>query len=158
MKLWRAVSKAELDKLIAGKTIKPINDIAKYKNSWAKPVVTFFGTANNAVNWFNELTHDCVMCIGVPNKLVQCGKGRYPDFGQPLDPISLFLFGSPGAMVWVKEYGLSEYSRNCASIVAVYEVERGEKMEKYLRNRRTGEILQVDSVYDDLVEGGIEND
>ena len=157
MKLWRAVDKAELDKFITGKIVRPIDDISKYKNSWNKPMVTFFGTANNAANWFNELTHDFVVSIDVADESVQCGKGRYADFSQSVDPILVFL-GYMGPTVWVKEYAVPEYSQSCASIVAVYEVERDKKMEKYLRSWRNGEILQVGSVYDDLAEGGIEND
>lgn len=152
MKLWRAVGQTELDKLLVGKTIKPIRDIADCKNSWTKPLVTFFGTANNAACWFSELTHDFIVCIDADEAAVQRGKGRYPDFNQPVDPVLLLLLGDAGAAVWVKEYALPEYSKKTVSVIAVYTVRRDESMKKYLRDQRTGEILQVSSVYDDLTD------
>lgn len=153
MKLWRAMGKAELDKLLAGEIIKPTRDVADCANSWTKPVVTFFGTANNAVNWFNELEHDFVVCIDADEAAVRRGKGRYPDFSQPVNPLYLLLFKDAGAAVWVKEYALPEYSRRCAEVVAVYRVKRDEAMKKHLlRDCRTGETLRVSSVYDDLAD------
>lgn len=154
MKLWRAVGQKELDKLLAGKTIKPIRDITDCKNSWTKSVVTFFGTANNAACWFNELTHDFIVCIDAADTAVQRGKGRYPDFSKPIDPVLLLLLGDSGAAVWVKEYALPEYSNKTASVIAVYQVRRDETMKKYLLQEwKSGETLQVGSVYDDLMDG-----
>ncbi|MDO4920943.1 MAG: hypothetical protein Q4E64_03830 [Phascolarctobacterium sp.] len=153
MKLWRAIGQTELDKLLAGKTIKPIRDITNCKNSWTKPAVTFFGTENNAANWFSELIHNYIICIDADETVVQCGKGRYPDFSEPVNPLFLLLFNDSGAAVWVREYAMQEYSRYSVSLVAVYEVERNEVMKKHLlRDRQTGKILQVSSAYDDLVD------
>lgn len=51
MILYRVVSEAELAAYLKGQNIKPGKDCVPNNNSWKRPKVCFFGTANNCTHW-----------------------------------------------------------------------------------------------------------
>lgn len=51
MILYRVVSEAELAAYLKGQNIKPGKDCVPNNNSWKRPKVCFFGTANNCAHW-----------------------------------------------------------------------------------------------------------
>lgn len=164
MKLWRVVGADELQAFVTGKPIKPIRNTTLAANSWRMPVVAFFGTANNAAQWFAPDVHDYIICVDIPEKYVMQGKGLYPDFsggisGDIAAILELILTGNQPNN-WVREYGVKSYGlRKGCILLGAYKRQYSEGMNKRLipivpniglpENKK---VIEVSCTYDDLVE------
>ena len=114
MQLWRVMSYKELVRYKRGKIVKPRpSSVRGQANSWEKPVVCFFGTANNAVRWANPFAaHEVLVCFEIDQKSVKTGWGKYPDLAA-IKSSKLHEV----ARLTVREYALDTYSRETAKLI-----------------------------------------
>lgn len=113
MLLWRVMSYKELTRYKRGKIVRP-HHTAKYnKNSWNKPALCFFGTANNAVHWASPFAqHEVLVCFEIDQQDVKAGWGQYPN----LEAIQSYKL-SDAMRLTVREYALETYSQETAKLV-----------------------------------------
>ena len=110
MILYRVVSEAELATYLKGQNIKPGKDCVPSNNSWKRPKVCFFGTANNCAHWQPICDGHVIVKLDVQGK-VKKGWGLYPDFNTSEQ---LTQVGGEVTLkiktVRVKEYGVAAYN------------------------------------------------
>lgn len=117
MILYRVVSEAELAAYLKGQNIKPGKDCIPNNNSWKRPKVCFFGTANNCAHWQPICNGHVIVKLDVRGTFmkVKKGWGLYPDFN-----VSEQLTQVGGEVtlkiktVRVKEYGVAAYNKRNA--------------------------------------------
>ena len=117
MILYRVVSEAELAAYLKGQNIKPGKDCVPNNNSWKRPKVCFFGTANNCAHWQPICDGRVIIKLDVRGTFmkVKKGWGLYPDFN-----VSEQLTQMGGEVtlkiktVRVKEYGVAAYNKRNA--------------------------------------------
>lgn len=104
MILYRVVSEAELAAYLKGQNIKPGKDCVPNNNSWKRPKVCFFGTANNCTHWQPICAGHVIVKLDVRGTYMKIKKGWgiYPDFD------------APEQTVCVKEYGVGAYNKRNA--------------------------------------------
>lgn len=128
MILYRVMSKDELAAYLKGKSIKPPknSDVALSRNSWKRPRVCFFGTANNCAHW-QPMCHGLVIVkfeVADTVAKIERGWGRYPDIAR-LTQTAQGVFGGTiladindiitnPKIVYVKEYAVAAYSKRSA--------------------------------------------
>ena len=84
MILYRVMSLEEFEAYKAGKTIRARNGdtVSKSRNSWRRPMICFFTSANNRAHWRPICAGNVIVALDVRNKkaLERPGWGVYPDF------------------------------------------------------------------------------
>lgn len=117
MILYRVVSEAELAAYLKGQNIKPGKDCIPSNNSWKRPKVCFFGTANNCAHWQPVCNGHVIVKLDVRGTFmkVKKGWGLYPDFNASEQ---LTQVGGEVTLkiktVRVKEYGVAAYNKRNA--------------------------------------------
>lgn len=117
MILYRVVSEAELAAYLKGQNIKPGKDCVPNNNSWKRPKVCFFGTANNCAHWQPICNGHVIVKLDVRGTFmkVKKGWGLYPDFNTSEQ---LTQVGGEVTLkiktVRVKEYGVAAYNKRNA--------------------------------------------
>lgn len=117
MILYRVVSEAELAAYLKGQNIKPGKDCVPNNNSWKRPKVCFFGTANNCAHWQPICNGHVIVKLDVRGTFmkVKKGWGLYPDFNaseqltQAGGEVTLKI-----KTVRAKEYGVAAYNKRNA--------------------------------------------
>lgn len=156
MILYRAMSIRELRSFKQHKTIKPSMESVRCKNSWDMALVTFFGTANNALHWATRGEHDIVVAFRINHKLVKEGWGIYPD----LDSVKISkektgMFLVECNSLKVREYGIPCYNDREARIAncMIIHWEDKQKSRFALPSLDFDKVeLEVKSNYDDILE------
>lgn len=84
MILYRVMSLEEFEAYKAGKTIRARNNDDQYvgRNSWRRPMICFFTSANNCAHWRPICAGNVIVALDVRNKkaLERPDWGVYPDF------------------------------------------------------------------------------
>ena len=158
MILYRVMSKDELAAYLKGKNIKPPkkSDVALSCNSWTRPRVCFFGTANNCAHWQPMCYGLVIVKFEVADTFMKIkrGWGRYPDvayFTQNVFSGNILMdinsaIAKP-KFVYVKEYGVAAYSKRSAYIKD-WALDWGTD---YISFEREGVVPRL-AGYDDLLE------
>lgn len=138
MILYRVVSEAELAAYLKGQNIKPGKDCVPNNNSWKRPKVCFFGTANNCTHWQPICAGHVIVKLDVRGTYMKIKKGWgiYPDFD------------APEQTVRVKEYGVGAYNKRNAYLrdwAFVWDRD-------YIHFEKGGIVPRLPG-YDDLLEG-----
>lgn len=159
MILYRAMNAAELAAYNAGQTIRPTATALHSNNSWLSHMVTFFGTANNAMHWATPPVlatgHDVIVAFEVVDADVQEGWGIYPDFDAPFsiaDMLDGLIYGRcvERALVKAREYGLPWYSDKQLKMIDGMWIKWSDKYSiRFVNGKGT---LDVKSSYDDIIE------
>ena len=138
MILYRAVSEAELAAYLKGQNIKPGKDCVPNNNSWKRPKVCFFGTANNCTHWQPICAGHVIVKLDVRGTYMKIKKGWgiYPDFD------------APEQTVRVKEYGVGAYNKRNAYLRDWAFVWGRD----YIHFEKGGIVPRLPG-YDDLLEG-----
>lgn len=160
MILYRAMSAGELALFEHHKTIEPSMESVYCKNSWDTALVTFFGTANNALHWANCDKHDIVAAFKTNPELVKAGWGIYPDWTAEIDVLELLNGIATGKYVErnllkVREYGVPFYNSEEAFLLNCMVIDWDNKYESTFLLRRIGfggVKLEVKDNYDDIIE------
>lgn len=151
MILYRVVSEAELAAYLKGQNIKPGKDCVPNNNSWKRPKVCFFGTANNCAHWQPICAGHVIVKLDVRGIFmkVKKGWGLYPDFN-----VSEQLTQVGGEVtlkiktVCVKEYGVAAYNKRNAYLRDWAFVWGRD----YIHFEKGGVVPRLPG-YDDLLEG-----
>lgn len=125
MILYRVMSLEEFEAYKAGKTIRARNGdtVSKSRNSWRRPMICFFTSANNCAHWRPICAGNVIVALDVRNKkaLERPGWGVYPDFTaaeQPgiCDVLVSLMTGKElkQKVVKVTEYALLYYNKRNA--------------------------------------------
>lgn len=125
MILYRVMSREEFEAYKAGKTIRARNGdtVSKSRNSWRRPMICFFTSANNCAHWRPVCAGNVIVALDVRNKkaLERPGWGVYPDFTaaeQPgiCDVLVSLMTGKElkQKVVKVTEYALLYYNKRNA--------------------------------------------
>lgn len=125
MILYRVMSLEEFEAYKAGKTIRARNGdtVSKSRNSWRRPMICFFTSANNCAHWRPICAGNVIVALDVRNKKSAGapGWGVYPDFTaaeQPgiCDVLVSLLTGKElkPKVVKVTEYALLYYNKRNA--------------------------------------------
>lgn len=138
MILYRVVSEAELAAYLKGQNIKPGKDCVPNNNSWKRPKVCFFGTANNCTHWQPICAGHVIVKLDVRGTYMKIKKGWgiYPDFD------------APEQTVRVKEYGVGAYNKRNAYLRDWTFVWGRD----YIHFEKGGIVPRLPG-YDDLLEG-----
>lgn len=138
MILYRVVSEAELAAYLKGQNIKPGKDCVPNNNSWKRPKVCFFGTANNCTHWQPICAGHVIVKLDVRGTYMKIKKGWgiYPDFD------------APEQTVRVKEYGVGAYNKRNAYL-RDWSFVWGRD---YIHFEKGGIVPRLPG-YDDLLEG-----
>lgn len=138
MILYRVVSEAELAAYLKGQNIKPGKDCVPNNNSWKRPKVCFFGTANNCTHWQPICAGHVIVKLDVRGTYMKIKKGWgiYPDFD------------APEQTVRVKEYGVGAYNKRNAYLRDWAFVWGRD----YIHFEKGGIVPRLPG-YDDLLEG-----
>lgn len=138
MILYRVVSEAELAAYLKGQNIKPGKDCVPNNNSWKRPKVCFFGTANNCTHWQPICAGHVIVKLDVRGTYMKIKKGWgiYPDFD------------APEQTVRVKEYGVGAYNKRNAYLRDWAFVWGRD----YIHFEKGGIVPRL-AGYDDLLEG-----
>lgn len=153
--LWRRMSVAEFNIYLSGGEVLPLPTCrtAIDKNSFDKPLMCFFGTANNAMWWGLDVNslEDVIACFEVDEKEICSGHGVYPDWSIDMFEWLILFSQNKDKNVLVKEYGLNSYSQKNAKIVEWGTVVRdGAQCILKLNN---GKFIERGPAYNDLYTG-----
>ena len=160
MIFYRAMSTRELSLFEHHKTIYPTNRSVTCSNSWNTAMVTFFGTANNALHWARKDRHDVIAAFRINPKLVKAGWGVYPDWAAEIDVLELLNGIVTGNYVErnllkVREYGVPFYNDQEAYLLNCMVIDRENKYESNFPLHSVGfggVKLEGKDNYDDIIE------
>ncbi len=157
MILYRVVSEAELAAYLKGQNIKPGKDCVPNNNSWKRPKVCFFGTANNCTHWQPICAGHVIVKLDVRGTYMKIKKGWgiYPDFDAPEQPewtgdlmTDIQEVMLKQKTVRVKEYGVGAYNKRNAYL-RDWSFVWGRD---YIHFEKGGIVPRLPG-YDDLLEG-----
>ena len=153
--LWRRMSLGELRRYLHGEVVKPLPtcDTGMCANSYSRPLMCFFGTANNAMWWTGNGFNSVVACFEVDERYILFGHGKYPDM--TLKPSEILAAASRGEnpFVYVKEYALKNYSKKNTKLGDWGVVGRNADKATLILN--SGRVISRGRMYDDWYIGKV---
>lgn len=154
-KLWRRMSVEEFNIYLSGGEVLPLPTCrtAIDKNSFDKPLMCFFGTANNAMWWGIDINSlkDVIACFEIDEKEIIPGHGVYPDWSLDMFERLMLFLQNKHKNVFVKEYGLNSYSQKNAKLVEWGTVVRDGA--QCILKLYSGKCIERGRAYDDLYIG-----
>lgn len=155
MILYRAIGAYEMALFTLHETIAPSMESIFAKNSWNTALVTFFGTANNALHWANPGNHDFVVALEIDSERVKAGWGIYPDFDEQISIAEMLEGMMKGkvpehTLLKVREYGVPFYNDQEARFVDCMTIDWEDKYKSCFPRQRVS--LVVKNNYDDVIE------
>ena len=153
--LWRKMSLYELQRYLRGEEIKPLPtcDTGMCANSYGRPLICFFGTANNAMWWTGNDYNSVVASFEVDERFILFGHGKYPDMTLSPSEILAAVSRREQPFVYVKEYALKSYSKKNARLIDWGVVSRSEDKATLILN--SGRVISRSRMYDDWYFGKV---